>query len=36
MPRCAETVSIAPLIARAIANIHRNESVSSLFEECPV
>jgi len=36
MPRCAEIVSIAPLIARAIANIHRNESVSSLFEECPV
>jgi ribose-phosphate pyrophosphokinase len=36
MPRCAEVVSIAPLIARAIANIHRNESVSSLFEECPV
>jgi len=36
MPRCAEVVSIAPLIARAIANIHRNESVSSLFDECPV
>ncbi len=36
MPRCAEVISIAPLIARAVANIHRNESVSSLFEECPV
>jgi ribose-phosphate pyrophosphokinase len=36
MPRCVEIVSIAPLIARAIANIHRNESVSSLFDECPV
>ncbi len=36
MPRCAEVISIAPLIARAIANIHRNESVSSLFEEAPV
>ena len=36
MPRCAEIVSIAPLLARAIINIHRNESVSSLFEECPV
>jgi ribose-phosphate pyrophosphokinase len=31
MPRRAETVSTAPLFARAIRNIHRNESVSSLF-----
>ena len=35
-PRNLEVVSIAPLLARAIMNIHRNESVSSLFEECPV
>ena len=35
-PRHLEVVSIAPLLARAIMNIHRNESVSSLFEECPV
>ena len=26
------TVSTAPLFARAIRNIHRNESVSSLFD----
>jgi len=26
-------VTVAPLLARAIANIHRNESVSSLFLE---
>ena len=32
-PRNLEIVSIAPLLARAITNIHRNESVSSLFEE---
>ena len=35
-PRKLEVVSVAPLLARAIMNIHRNESVSSLFEECPV
>jgi ribose-phosphate pyrophosphokinase len=35
-PRNVEVVSVAPLLARAIMNIHRNESVSSLFEECPV
>jgi ribose-phosphate pyrophosphokinase len=34
-PRRVEVVSVAPLLARAIMNIHRNESVSSLFEECP-
>jgi ribose-phosphate pyrophosphokinase len=32
-PRNLEVVSIASLLARAITNIHRNESVSSLFEE---
>ncbi len=32
-PRQLEVVSVAPLIARAIRNIHRCESVSSLFEE---
>jgi ribose-phosphate pyrophosphokinase len=32
-PRALEVVSVAPLLARAIMNIHRNESVSSLFEE---
>jgi ribose-phosphate pyrophosphokinase len=38
MPRQVETVSIAGLFANAIKNIHRNESVSSLFdaEEDPV
>jgi len=38
MPSCVETVSVAGLFARAIKNIHRNESVSSLFdaEENPV
>ena len=30
-----EVVSIAPLLARAIHNIHRCESVSSLFDENP-
>jgi ribose-phosphate pyrophosphokinase len=35
-PRNLEVVSIAPLLARAIVNIHRNESVSSLFDDCPV
>jgi len=35
-PKKLEVVSVAPLLARAIMNIHRNESVSSLFEECPV
>jgi ribose-phosphate pyrophosphokinase len=34
-PRALEVVSIAPLLARAIQNIHRCESVSSLFEEIP-
>ena len=32
-PRALEVVSVAPLLARAIRNIHRCESVSSLFEE---
>ena len=32
-PRQLEVVSVAPLLARAIRNIHRCESVSSLFEE---
>jgi len=32
-PRALEVVSVASLIARAIRNIHRCESVSSLFEE---
>ncbi len=31
-PKRLEVVSIAPLLARAIMNIHRNQSVSSLFE----
>jgi ribose-phosphate pyrophosphokinase len=31
-PRTVEIVSVAPLLARAIRNIHRNESVSSLFD----
>jgi ribose-phosphate pyrophosphokinase len=35
-PKNLEVVSVAPLLARAIMNIHRNESVSSLFEDCPV
>jgi ribose-phosphate pyrophosphokinase len=35
-PQRLVIVTIAPLLARAIMNIHRNESVSSLFEECPV
>ena len=34
-PRALEVVSIAPLLARAIHNIHSCESVSSLFEESP-
>lgn len=34
-PRALEVVSVAPLLARAIRNIHRSESVSSLFEETP-
>jgi ribose-phosphate pyrophosphokinase len=32
-PRQAEVVSVAALFGRAILNIHRAESVSSLFEE---
>ena len=38
MPSCVETVTVAGLFARAIKNIHRNESVSSLFdaEETPL
>jgi ribose-phosphate pyrophosphokinase len=32
MPAKAEVVSVAGLFARAIKNIHRNESVSSLFD----
>jgi ribose-phosphate pyrophosphokinase len=35
MPRQVEIVSVAPLLARAIENIHRCESVSSLFDEAP-
>jgi ribose-phosphate pyrophosphokinase len=34
-PRALEVVSVAPLIARAIHNVHACESVSSLFEENP-
>ncbi|HVS11075.1 MAG TPA: ribose-phosphate pyrophosphokinase [Planctomycetota bacterium] len=34
-PRQLEVVSIAPLLARAIQNIHSCESVSSLFDEVP-
>jgi ribose-phosphate pyrophosphokinase len=34
-PRALEVVSVAPLIARAIHNVHACESVSSLFEESP-
>ncbi len=33
LPRNTEVVSVAPLLASAIMNIHRNESVSSLFNE---
>ena len=33
MPRQVEIISIAALFGRAILNIHRAESVSSLFEE---
>jgi len=33
LPRNTEVVSVAPLLANAIMNIHRNESVSSLFNE---
>jgi ribose-phosphate pyrophosphokinase len=32
LPERIEIVSIAPLLARAILNIHRSESVSSLFD----
>ncbi len=32
LPPSVELVSIAPLLARAIRNIHRSESVSSLFD----
>ena len=34
-PQHLEIVSIAPLLARAIHNIHRCESVSSLFDDTP-
>lgn len=34
-PQHLELVSIAPLLARAIHNIHRCESVSSLFDDTP-
>ena len=34
-PRQVEVVSIAPLLAKAIHNIHSCESVSSLFDEPP-
>ncbi len=33
LPRNTEIVTVAPLLAHAIMNIHRNESVSSLFQE---
>jgi len=33
LPRNVEVVTVAPLLARAIMNIHRNESVSSLFTD---
>ncbi len=33
LPRNVEIVTVAPLLARAIMNIHRNESVSSLFTD---
>ncbi len=33
LPRKVRTVSIAPLLARAISRIHREESVSALFDE---
>ena len=33
LPRRLEVVSVAPLIARALQNIHENSSVSSLFED---
>jgi ribose-phosphate pyrophosphokinase len=33
LPRNTEVVTVAPLLANAIMNIHRNESVSSLFQE---
>jgi ribose-phosphate pyrophosphokinase len=33
MPRNADVVSVAALLGRAIMNIHRSESVSSLFED---
>ena len=32
-PRRLEVISVAPLLARAISNIHHAESVSRLFEE---
>ncbi len=32
-PRNVKVVTVAPLLANAIMNIHRNESVSSLFQE---
>ncbi|HEX9793272.1 MAG TPA: ribose-phosphate pyrophosphokinase [Planctomycetota bacterium] len=32
-PKALKQVSVAPLLARAIARIHREESVSALFEE---
>ncbi|MHC4823414.1 MAG: ribose-phosphate diphosphokinase [Planctomycetota bacterium] len=33
LPENLETVSVAPLLARAVTRIHREESVSALFEE---
>ncbi|MBT5100304.1 MAG: ribose-phosphate pyrophosphokinase [Planctomycetes bacterium] len=33
LPDCFEVISVAPLLARAIARIHREESVSALFED---
>ena len=35
-PDKVEVVSIAPLLARAINNIHYEQSVSTLFDELPV
>ena len=32
-PRLIKAVSVAPLLARAVARVHRDESVSALFDE---
>jgi phosphoribosylpyrophosphate synthetase len=33
LPDNLEVVSVAPLLARAVTRIHREESVSALFED---